>query len=135
MRSFNLLNGNLMKTIDKNIIKKNGYSLVEILVVLSIVALMTAMVVIAMTKMTEREKARECSAKLLMVHNAVNYYCLDNNLQYGSIVYETNLISSGLINSTDVLACPTTGESYQAVYTNGVIITCPSGLNGHVCNL
>jgi len=113
--------------------KKNGYSFVEIIVVLAIITLMTGLVIIAVMKIAERERARECSTKLLMVYSAVNYYCLDNNLPFGSVVSEADLISSGLVKTTDVLACPSTDGSYQSVYTNGVIISCPSGLNGHVC--
>ncbi len=112
----------------------NGYSFPEILIVMSIVALLTGLVIFAMTKSIERERARECSARLSMVYNAVNYYCLDNNLQYGSIVNETNLISANHIKTTDVLACPTTRESFQTVYTNGYTISCPSGINNHLCN-
>jgi len=123
-----------VRNIDKQfIIKKNGYTFVEIVIVLGLVGLLTGLVIIAISKIAERERARECSGKLLMIYSAVNYYCLDNNLPYGSIINETNLISSGLLKASDVLACPSTDESYQSVYTNGVIISCPSGLNGHVC--
>ena len=123
-----------MKFIRKQlIIKNNGYSFIEIVVVLGVVALMTGLVIIAVLKIAERERARECSGKLLMVYSAVNYYCLDNNLPYGSVVNEADLISSGLLKTTDELSCPATDESFQSVYTNGVIISCPSGLKGHVC--
>lgn len=54
--------------IDKQFnIKKSGFSLVEIIIVVAIVALISALGAFALMKIVERQRARDCSGKLLMV--------------------------------------------------------------------
>ena len=115
------------------LLKKSGFSLIEMLIVVFIISIFVVVVIVSTRKIVEREQARECSGSLVMLYSAVNNYCLDNNLVYGSVVMMTNLIASGHLMSTETYVCPASKDPYQSTFTNGVIPVCPSGITGHIC--
>ena len=116
------------------LLKNNkGFTLLEVVIVLAITLIFTGAIFFNLTTIRKRNQAKECSINLLMIHNAVNNYCLDNIISYGESVQMTNLMKSGYLNSQESHICPVHRTSYQTEFNYGTLPICPNGISDHTC--
>lgn len=118
----------------KKIYKNNGFSFVEILIVLAIISIFSGIVLLNLPSIASKNRAKECSRNLLMLNQAVNNYCLDNNISYGVSVQMSNLLANGYLNAQDNYVCPVNKTAYQTTFTYGTVPVCPDGISKHVCS-
>jgi len=111
-----------------------GFSLVEISIVLTVLLVFSGIVLWNLSSIASKNKAKECSRNLLMLNQAVNNYCLDNNISYGTGVQMSNLISGGYLNAQESYDCPYNKTPYQTTFTYGTIPVCPDSISDHACS-
>ncbi len=118
----------------RKLLKSNrGFTLLEVSIVLAITMIFSGAIFFNLTTIKTRNQAKECSINLLMLHNAVNNYCLDNNVSYGTTVQITNLMSSGYLNNNENYRCPVHRTEYQTEFIYGTLPTCPDNISEHIC--
>jgi len=113
--------------------KYSGFSLLEISVVVAILSIFSAIAFWNLTSLISRSRAKECSGNLIMLNQAVNNYCLDNNIPYGTGVQMSNMISQGYLKANEIYVCPVNNTPYQTTFTYGTKPVCPDGLLNHEC--
>jgi len=111
-----------------------GYSLLELSIVLSVLLIFSGAMFLNLKTLMSINRAKECSRNLFMINQAVNNYCIDNNISYGTLVQLSDLISNGYLDANDNLTCPVNSAAYQTSYTYGVVPVCPNGIENHVCS-
>lgn len=111
--------------------KKNiaGFTVVEILIVLAIIAILGAMVVPSYFKMRKNARASICTNNLRLITQAVAQYQIDNGIPDG---VEIDLYENGIMSTTNPsayiqrdLTCPETNIKYPNVKT-GQVAVCQS---------
>ena len=123
------------KKIMKELFKKNrGFTLLEISIALTISLMLSGSIFLNVGTIATKGQAKECSRNLLMLHQAVNNYCLDNNISYGTTVHLSDLEDEGYLDSDESYECPKHRTPYQTTFTYGVMPTCPDELAGHECS-
>ena len=113
--------------------KYSGFSLLEISIVVAILSIFSAIAFWNLNSIVSRNRAKECSRNLLMLNQAVNNYCLDNNIAYGAGVQMSNMISQGYLNVNENYVCPVNETPYQTTFTYGAKPVCPDDLSNHEC--
>jgi len=111
-----------------------GFSLIELSIVLAVLVIFSGAILLNLKTLKEINQAKECSRNLFMIKQAVNNYCQDNSLPYGTAVQVSDLYSHGYLNSNDFLACPANNTPYQNSFTYGVNPVCPNGIANHTCS-
>ena len=118
----------------RKLLKSNrGFTLLEVSIVLAITLIFSGAIFFNLTTIKTRNQAKECSINLLMLHNAVNNYCLDNIVSYGTTVQMTDLINNGYLSSCESYKCPVNGTEYQTEFTYGTLPICPDNISEHIC--
>jgi len=114
--------------------KNRGFTLLEVTIVISITVVFAGMMLLNLRTIASRNQARECSRNLLMLHQSVNNYSLDNVVSYGTTVQMSDLISEDYLDSRESYVCPTHKTPYQTSFTYGVMPTCSDSIAGHECS-
>ena len=89
--------------------KKNGFTLIEILVVIALLAAVSVTVGVNMSGMNERQKEKQIKEYEKTLENAACVYAETNNITKNSEVTVSSLINAGLISKT--LKNPETNEN------------------------
>ncbi|GEM_PF-2755218 len=121
-----------MKKFNKKM--KRGFTLLEISITVSVVLMFSGTVFLNLKTIVTKNQAKECSRSLLMIHQAVNNYCLDNNISYGTQVQMSDLTAEGYLNSQESYTCPVHNTPYQTSLTYGVMPVCSDAISGHECS-
>ncbi len=98
--------------------RRSGFTLVEIMIVVGIVALLAAIAIPSFLNAGSKARKNTCIANLNQIHAAKEQYAMDSNLQNGASVTETQIDSC--LGSIDP-KCPGSGT-----YTYGNIGAEPS---------
>ena len=100
--------------------KKNGFTLIEILVVIVLLAAVSVTVGVNMSGMAERQKEKEIKEYKETLENAACVYAETNNILTDSEVTIKTLIDEGLVNKN--LKNPETNEPVSKYENNIVLI-------------
>jgi len=114
--------------------KNKGFTLLEVSIVIAIVVLFSGVVLLNLNTIASKNRAKECSGNLLMLHQAVNNYSIDHNTAYGSTVPMSDLITGEYLDSRESYVCPVHKTAYQTTFTHGIVPVCPDGISGHECS-
>lgn len=110
--------------------RKEGFSLVEIMIVLMIIGILVAIIIPSWSKFRKYSQRNICIANLKELFEAAQIYALENRKDDSFIVYPTyaNIEHGGLLPYLKrVLKCPTVDEFYKE-FPVGTGPTCP-GIN------
>ena len=119
----------------RRLLKNNrGFTLLEVSIVISIAVVFSGTMFLNLSTIASKNQARECSRNLLMLHQSVNSYSLDNIVSYGTTVQMSDLISEDYLDSRESYVCPSHKTPYQTSFTYGVMPTCPDIIAGHECS-
>lgn len=103
--------------------KSQGFTLVEIMIVVVIIGLLAAMAIPAFNKVRETSQAKTCVNNLRQIASAADQYFLENG-------GETSVTLGGLVGTEEYIkatpTCPKNG-TYLTPLTPGVIPTCSVG--------
>jgi len=113
--------------------KYKGFSLLEISIVIAVLSIFSAIAFWNLSSLISRNRAKVCSGNLLMLNQAVNNYCLDNNISYGTSIQMSNMISHGYLNANENYVCPVNNTPYQTTFTYGTKPVCPDVISNHEC--
>lgn len=102
-----------------------GFTYLEIMIVVTILALLTLMGIVSLAGTRARAHAQDCRGNLQLLHNAVTTYGIEHHLARGAPVHMTNLYPQYFARSTPG-TCPASGVSYATQFTYGTPPTCPS---------
>ena len=100
--------------------KKNGFTLIEILVVIVLLAAVSVTIGVNMSGMSERQKEKQIKAYKETLEKAACVYAETNNILTDSEVTIKTLIDEGLVNKN--LKNPETNEPVSKYENNIVLI-------------
>ncbi|MBU0607993.1 MAG: type II secretion system GspH family protein [Armatimonadetes bacterium] len=96
--------------------RRSGFTLIELLVVIAIIAIMSAMLMPALSSVTDRARVTECRANLSHIALALRSYYAD----YGAYPPQLPaLLPGGYIADPDLLRCTHTGGWYHYARPTG----------------
>lgn len=110
------------------IARERGFSLVEIMVVIFIIALLVSLALPSWMNARSRAQTRTCVANLRQIHQAKEMYALATRAQTGASVTMGDLVPTYLQEEP---FCPAGGGAAYTVNAIGTPPTCPTGLPGH----
>jgi prepilin-type N-terminal cleavage/methylation domain-containing protein len=105
--------------------RPRGFSLFEVTIVVSIVAIITLMGIYSLSGTRTRIHAQDCRGTLQMLHTAVSTYATERRLLRGTGVHMTNLYPRFYPKATPG-KCPASGVAYALQFTYGTAPVCPS---------
>ncbi len=110
------------------LVRKGGFTLVEIMIVVGIVALLAAIAIPSFLNAGSKARKNACIANLNQIHAAKEQYAMDYNLQNGASVTDAQI--NGYLGSI-VPRCPG-GGTYPYTYGNiGIFPSCSLSAQGH----
>jgi len=104
-------------------LREKGFTLVEIMIVVAIIAILSAIAIPNFMAARSKSRANACKANLRQIESAVEQYAMDNTKTDGDTCVMTNLVTT-YIKKTP--ACPSAGtygdsSSYTSyAFTTGV---------------
>ncbi len=97
----------------------NGFTLIEILVVLAIIAVLAAILLTVFIRVRERGRSAVCQSNLKQIALAVHLYTQDNNSHFpiaeGDVFLQPYL--GGSVKSGSVFICPTQATDMEDINT------------------
>ncbi|WP_138205985.1 prepilin-type N-terminal cleavage/methylation domain-containing protein [Haloimpatiens lingqiaonensis] len=87
-----------MLLIKSGIIKKNynkGFTLIEIIVVISIIAILCAIITPTYFKYTKYAKGKVCNVNCLQLERSYNLYLEKENIEHNDVIFEQFLQNQG----------------------------------------
>jgi len=105
--------------------------MVEMMIVVAIVALLTAMSIFSAKSYFEKARAKECRLNQQAIFNAVWNWRIDNQFLPGTSVTNFQLVPQYL-RSTNQFKCPTCNLLYGPVFVAGTVPRCPGNVTNHV---
>ena len=96
-------------------LKRMGFTLVELLVVMSVIAILASFLVPALGRSREQARRTNCLNNLKQIGLAVSMYRLDNNDAYPTSLNDLYAADgSKYIDNIDVFVCPSSGNGTPA---------------------
>ena len=93
-------------------IPTGGFTLIELLVVIAIIAILSAVLMPALSSATDRSRVTECRAHLAQVGMALQMYATDWGASPASL---DRVLAGGYVTNDDWLRCTKTGAYYYYV--------------------
>ena len=117
-------------------LKRRGFTLIEIMIVVAIVALLAAIAIPNFVKYRNRARIGACTANLIQIARAFESYIMENDITYTSdTVYAAAALSTALVGPTNYLkewpACGTGGTYSLTVDGTTQIPTAGCTTSGH----
>lgn len=109
--------------------KKNAFTLVEIMIVVAIIGILAAIAIPNLAKSRERSQAKTCVANLKTILGATETYAAFNDLTAGDAASIADMVAAGDLKDTPTCPVGTTAYADQVVGNDPV---CPSGTADHV---
>jgi prepilin-type N-terminal cleavage/methylation domain-containing protein len=121
-----------------NLNKKSGFTLVEIMIVVAIIALLAAVAIPNFVKSRAEARLSACTSNMRVIDAAIQQYLIKNDMgesDYGavtiSVLQEDEYLhkaptcpaSKGaqyLISTENGVECPASGSDYHGSYKNGI---------------
>jgi len=107
--------------------KKGGFTLIEIMIVVAVIGLLAALAVPNFFKARAKTVANQCVNNLRLIQSAKDQYSFENAITSTVVPGEADI---EIYMKNSVIPSEPTGSSYSinAINTNA---TCHSGLEGH----
>ncbi|GEM_PF-1535538 len=102
-----------------------GFTLIEMLIVMSILGVITLMGIYSLSGTRARIYAQDCRSTLQMLHTAISTFAIERHLVRGAGVHMTNLYPRFFPKPTPG-TCPASGAAYTSQFTYGTAPVCPS---------
>jgi len=90
--------------------RRHGFTLVELLVVIGIIAVLIALLLPSLNKARQQAKSVQCKANLRQIMQALQYYANDNGGAVVPVYWSGNSYSSGGASITKINAIPATDD-------------------------
>jgi prepilin-type N-terminal cleavage/methylation domain-containing protein len=110
--------------------RRRGFTLIEVMITVSILAILLAVAVPNWIQSRERANARTCQKQLQTIRSAKESYVMARNLGDSATITMDDLVNDGWLRPG--ISCPE-GFSYVVGAVNEDP-TCSSGLSDHVIN-
>ena len=101
-------------------LREKGFTLVEIMIVVAIIAILSAIAIPNFMAARSKSRANACKANLRQIESAVEQYAMDNTKTDGDTCVMTNLVTT-YIKKTP--ACPSAGTITRLPCSNSLIIS------------
>ncbi|MFN3690572.1 MAG: competence type IV pilus major pilin ComGC, partial [Fimbriimonadales bacterium] len=112
----------------KSVARSRGFTLVEIMVVVLIIAILVSLALPSWMNARARAQARTCVANLRQIHQAKEMYALATRAQTGASVNMSDLVPNYLQAEP---FCPAGSGAPYTVNPIGTPPACPTGLPNH----
>ncbi|MCX7992784.1 MAG: prepilin-type N-terminal cleavage/methylation domain-containing protein [Fimbriimonadales bacterium] len=112
----------------KLVAKRRGFTLVEIMVVVFIIAVLVTLALPSWMNARARAQTRTCVANLRRIHQAKETYALTTRSPNGTAISMNDLVPTYLQAEP---FCPAGGGAAYSVNAIGTPPTCPTGLPNH----
>ena len=109
--------------------RKQGFTLVEIMIVVAIIALLTAIAIPAFLQYRRDAQASVCSNALRLIHHAKEVLAIKYNYTNGWAAADSAAwwtLLDPYLDSTNVLTCPLTDQSGTVHYSYNPVGTVPT---------
>jgi prepilin-type N-terminal cleavage/methylation domain-containing protein len=110
--------------------RTNGFTVVETMICIAIVALLLAGVVLSLSYYITKTEELECRGNIKMLHHAIMEYSIDCGLKPGDTVTVSNMYPR-YWTTIDSGTCPKADMSYGDSFTVGTVPTCPGNIESH----
>ena len=113
-----------MKSFVKDTGSESGFTIIELMIVISIIAILVAIVTLSMTVVRMKVREGACQANLKTLENMIEHYKIENDNKPPPDL--DTLVAGGYLKR--VPACPTggpTGGNYSYDSATGVV-SCPN---------
>lgn len=114
----------------RHLSKKRGFTLVEIMIVVTIIGLLSAIAIPTYSKMRTDAKAAVCRANLRQINGAIEQWAFNSEAEDGMDLGEYIEEIYAYFATTDP-ACASGGEYQFGTLGQDPQVTCSSGLDGH----
>jgi len=108
--------------------KKKGFTLIELMIVIAIIAILAAILVPNFLKARAQGVATACAANLKNIATAVEMYSTDNSGTYPGAL--TSLTTGGYLQAVPVCPAGSTSYGYASALT-GYTVYCATASNPH----
>jgi type IV pilus assembly protein PilA len=112
--------------------KKRGFTLVEIMIVVAIIGLLAAIAIPSFAKIRAESRKSTCANNIRLIRDAAEQYAMANNLTADATITTSDLseyLKSG------IPLCPEGNAAYSATFDLADGPTCGSGADGHAAAL
>ena len=101
--------------------KKRGFTLVEIMIVVAIIGLLAAIAIPSFAKIRKESRSKSCVNNLRLIRDAGEQYAMKNNLPADQVITVANLAA---YLKDGVPSCPEGNTAYPATFVLSVGPTC-----------
>lgn len=100
-------------------VRVGGFTLIELLIVLGIIVVLLSLVLATFSHARKQAQGVECLYHLHQIHDAFNFYCMENNNYFPVPQLQgqswESMIQKYVGGHTDVFRCPADSEIWQQV--------------------
>lgn len=112
------------------IFNRHGMTLIEIMIVVALIGILTAVAVPSFTAARDAAFRRSCNAQIDQLNSAIEMFFIDNGAWPATLTPDLDpYLSPSAVAAGDIFVCPRTGAVYPAPVVAGASATtaCPSG--------
>jgi len=113
--------------------QNKGFTLVELLVVISIIATLAAILFPVLAKAREQSKCTVCQSNMKQISLALSMYIQDYDGAFPVQPYDSGVPGSGVDNWKDPAAYPNWARSLEPYIRNAHIPECPCSMKNSIC--